>query len=83
VSGATQDPRLAAEAPFDVERETVTLRFLFSTEDPVSVDALKKARRALIRAVAHRTAGFDAIAMPTVPIIPPKLSEFASRLMRP
>jgi hypothetical protein len=49
VSGVTQDPRLAAEAPFDVDSETVTLRFLFSTEDPVSVDALRKARRALIR----------------------------------
>ena len=36
VSGATQDPGLAAEAPFD--DETITLRFLFSTEDPVSVE---------------------------------------------
>jgi hypothetical protein len=57
VSGATQDPRLAAEAPFD--DETITLRFLFSTEDPVSVDALKKARRALIREEATRGRDVD------------------------
>lgn len=57
VSGATQDPGLAAEAPFD--DETITLRFLFSTEDPVSVDALKKARRALIREEATRGRDVD------------------------
>ena len=59
VSGTAQDPRLVADAPFDLDPETVTLRFVFSTEDPVSLDALKKARRALIREEATRGRDVD------------------------
>jgi len=50
VSGAAQDPRLVAETPFEVaDGRTVTLRFLLSTENPASLEALKNARRSLLR----------------------------------
>jgi hypothetical protein len=50
VSGAVQEPRLVVETPFEVaDGRTVTLRFLLSTEDPASLEALRDARRSLLR----------------------------------
>lgn len=50
VSGSVQEPRLVAETPFEVaDGRTVTLRFLLSTEDPASLEALRNARRSLLR----------------------------------
>lgn len=48
VSGAVQEPHLVAEGPFEVD-PVVTLRFLLSAENPGSLEALRNARRALLR----------------------------------
>ena len=49
VSGAVQESHLVAEAPFDLDTGTVTLRFLVSADNPDSLEALRNARRALLR----------------------------------
>jgi hypothetical protein len=49
VSGAVEEAHLVAEAPFEVDPGSVTLRFLLSTDNPGSLEALRNARRALLR----------------------------------
>lgn len=50
VSGAVQRPTGAVTLPFGLEgSETVTLRFLLSADSDNSMDALREARRALLR----------------------------------
>jgi hypothetical protein len=49
VSGAAGEAHLVAEAPLDVDPGTVTLRFLLSADNPDSLEALRNARRALLR----------------------------------
>ena len=50
VSGAVQEPHLVADGPFEVsDVRTVTLRFLLSAENPGSLEALRNARRSLLR----------------------------------
>lgn len=50
VSEAGQEPHLVAQAPLDVaDGPTVTLRFLLSADDPSSLEALRNARRSLLR----------------------------------
>jgi hypothetical protein len=49
VSEAVQEPHLVADAPFEVDGGTVTLRFLLSAENPGSLEALRNARRGLLR----------------------------------
>lgn len=48
VSGSVQEPHLVAEAPFG-DGGAVTLRFLLSAKNPGSLEALRNARRALLR----------------------------------
>ena len=49
VSEAVQEAHLVAEAPFEADPGTVTLRFLLSADNPGSLEALRNARRALLR----------------------------------
>ena len=49
VSGGLQEPGLVAEAPFELDLGTITLRFLVSADDPGSLEALRNARRSLLR----------------------------------
>jgi len=49
VSEAVQEPHLVAEGPFEIDPALVTLRFLLSAENPGSLEALRNARRALLR----------------------------------
>lgn len=49
VSGAVEEAQLVAEAPFEVDPGTVTLRFLLSADNAGSLEALRNARRALLR----------------------------------
>jgi hypothetical protein len=49
VSGTVQEPHLVAEGTFEVDPGTVTLRFLLSAENPGSLEALRNARRGLLR----------------------------------
>ena len=50
VSGAVQEPHLVADGAFGVsDGRTVTLRFLLSAEKPGSLEALRNARRSLLR----------------------------------
>jgi hypothetical protein len=59
VSRAVQGAHLVAEGPFEVDRGTVTLRFLLSAENPGSLEALRNARRALLREELTRGRGAD------------------------
>ena len=50
VSGSVRRPTGAVTLPFGLEGpETVTLRFLLSADDDNSLEALREARRALLR----------------------------------
>jgi aspartyl-tRNA(Asn)/glutamyl-tRNA(Gln) amidotransferase subunit A len=42
----------------------------------VSANDVREARAAVIDSVNHSTRGFDALVMPTVPIVPPPLAAF-------
>jgi hypothetical protein len=57
VAGAGQDAHLLADAPFEDENGTVRLHFLVSARNPDSLEALRDARRALLR--EERTRGRD------------------------
>ena len=57
VSGDVQEAQLVAEGAFE-DPGTVTLRFLLSAENPGSLEALRNARRALLR--EELTRGRDA-----------------------
>jgi hypothetical protein len=59
VSRAVQEPHLVAEGPFEVDHGTVTLRFLLSAKNPGSLEALRNARRALLREELTRGRGSD------------------------
>lgn len=49
-----------------------------ATQTDADYVALLAARRAFIAAVERRIAGFDALLMPTVPVIPPRLADLAA-----